>query len=282
MRSPSVTHASSLAGTTNIATTTGAHRVQPSAAQIQAAHAQVSAALGSRGTDMSPSSAASPTFALDAYQNAPAELPSRASQSALDATVSKASQRARMAFALEAPRGSCKPLAPERFKLELTASQKLHDTLMQLQHLLRHQVPGGDLAVIVERALDDLLARTLKQRFAQVSKPRSPAKDSGGPFEARAISRRYVPRAVVRAVFERDGGQCAFVSSDGLRCSERGMLELHHVHAFARGGAASVENLKWVCRAHNGFFAVQDFGASHMRAMRLAAAGRRSGEEVRP
>ena len=80
-----------------------------------------------------------------------------------------------------------------------------------------------------------------------------------------------MPRAVVRAVFARDGAQCTFVSADGQRCAERGMLELHHVLAFARGGAPTVENLKVVCRAHNGYFALQDFGAAHMRAKRAAA-----------
>jgi hypothetical protein len=80
--------------------------------------------------------------------------------------VSEVSERLPIAFALEAPRASCTPLRPGRFKLELTASQALHDKLMQLQHLLQHQVPGGDLAVVVERACDVLLEKTMKQRFA--------------------------------------------------------------------------------------------------------------------
>jgi 5-methylcytosine-specific restriction endonuclease McrA len=79
---------------------------------------------------------------------------------------------------------------------------------------------------------------------------------------------RYVPREVVRAVFARDGAQCTFVGADGKRCAERGMLELHHVKAFAHGGATTPDNLKVVCRSHNSYFAVQDFGASHMRMVR--------------
>jgi hypothetical protein len=80
-----------------------------------------------------------------------------------------------------------------------------------------------------------------------------------------------VPRAVVRAVFARDGAQCTFMSPEGKRCAERGMLELHHVKAFAHGGAPTPENLKVVCRLHNSFFAAQDFGAAHMRTMRARA-----------
>jgi hypothetical protein len=39
----------------------------------------------------------------------------------------------------------------------MTAYQEFHDKVKQLQHLLRHQVPGGDVAAIIERAVDGLL-----------------------------------------------------------------------------------------------------------------------------
>src|SRR5262245_49764850 len=62
-------------------------------------------------------------------------------------------------FALQPPeaRASSTPLSPGRFKLELTLGQEAHDQLEQLQELLRHQNPSGDLASIVERALSELL-----------------------------------------------------------------------------------------------------------------------------
>jgi hypothetical protein len=186
-------------------------------------------------------------------------------------------------FALEIPRATCKPLRPGRFKLELTASQELRDKLTRLQHLLQHQVPGGDLGAIVERAIDELLEQTLKKRFAQVAKPKSKTReesagtdagegDAGDEGSTKRAS-RYVPRAVVREVFARDGEQCSFVSASGHRCSERGMLEVHHVHPFARGGEATAANLRLVCRAHNNWFAEQDFGATHMRLKRSASTG---------
>jgi hypothetical protein len=236
------------------------------------------------------------------------------------------SEQVPVPFALEAPRPSCTPLRPGRFKLQLTASQALHDKLMQLQHLLRHQVPDGDFGAIVERACDVLLEKTLKQRFAQVAKPRSSAVKAcaagastrsielgreqracagQGLEHAEPVARhpsshpvpmrpdaqlssadpestmlgtrssgrrsRYIPRAVLREVFARDGEQCTFVGPDGSRCNERGMLEVHHVRAFAFGGEATVENLRLVCRGHNGFFAVQDFGAAHMLRKRASS-----------
>lgn len=169
-------------------------------------------------------------------------------------------------FALEAPRdrASTKPLSPGRYKLELTAGQALHDKLQQLQDLLRHQVPDGDLAVLVERAVDLLIDKTMQQRFA---KTRAPKKNERRPSTRRTRS-RYMPRAVVRAVHQRDAGRCTFVSPEGKRCSARGFLELHHHLPYARGGEASVENLRLVCRAHNALFAERDYGPDLMRSKR--------------
>src|SRR4051812_24072284 len=180
----------------------------------------------------------------------------------------------RAPFALEAPRrrGSSTPLSPGRYKVEFTAGEVLHGKLAQLQDLLRHQVPDGDLAVVVERAVDLLIDQTLKQRFAQTRAPK--ARRSAKP---RAHS-RYIPRAVVREVHQRDAGQCTFVSSDGKRCDERGFLELHHHdRPYARGGKATVENLRLVCRAHNALFAERDFGRAWMRSKRMQTRNPSSG-----
>jgi len=60
------------------------------------------------------------------------------------------------------------PLSPRRYKLQLSVGQEVHDKLEQLQELLRHRVPDGDLARIVALAVDGLLERTLKQRFPRL------------------------------------------------------------------------------------------------------------------
>jgi hypothetical protein len=61
---------------------------------------------------------------------------------------------------------------PGRYKVEFTAGQVMHDTLERLKDLMRHQVPNGDIAVILERAAKLLLEKTLKERFAQTNRPR--------------------------------------------------------------------------------------------------------------
>jgi DNA-directed RNA polymerase specialized sigma54-like protein len=90
---------------------------------------------------------------------------------------------------------------------------------------------------------------------------------------------RYIPAHVKRAVWERDGGQCTFVSETGRRCQERKRLEFDHVEEVARGGRASVNGIRLRCRAHNQYGAECTFGAGFMRekceAARRAAEARR-------
>jgi hypothetical protein len=150
-----------------------------------------------------------------------------------------------------------KPLAPEHYKVQFTASRETYDKLRLAQDLLRHTVPNGDVAVVFDRALTLLVQELQKTKHAAVSHPR--AARSPGPR-----SRRYVPAAIKREVWRRNGGQCAFVGGAG-RCSERGFLEYHHRVPFADGGATTVDNLELRCRAHNAYEAEQWFGCDVVR-----------------
>jgi hypothetical protein len=71
---------------------------------------------------------------------------------------------------------------------------------------------------------------------------------------------RYVPAAIRRAVFERDGGRCTYVSASRERCRETHGLELHHVRACALGGEHSEAIIVLRCRAHNALAAEDEFG----------------------
>ncbi len=134
------------------------------------------------------------------------------------------------------------PLAPERYKVQLTISQETHDKLRRAQDLLRHAIPTGDLATIIDRALTLLVGDLERARAAAVEHPRA--------ARAAAAGSRHIPAAVRRAVWRRDQGRCAFVGKEG-RCVERAFLEFHHVEPHAAGGPASVENIQLRCRAHN-------------------------------
>jgi hypothetical protein len=79
-----------------------------------------------------------------------------------------------------APRPVVQPTAPERYRIQLTVGQETHDTLRRLQDLLRREVPDGDAAVIVDRALKLLLETTEKAKFAQTPRPRPARRFSWG------------------------------------------------------------------------------------------------------
>jgi hypothetical protein len=136
------------------------------------------------------------------------------------------------------------PLAPERYKVQLTISRETLEKLRRVQALARHAIPSGDPAAIVDRALTLLLQDLERRRFAAVTAPRTP----GEPTDR---SRR-VPAAVRREVWRRDDGQCAYVGREG-RCTERSFLEYHHVQPYAAGGSSTATNIQLRCRAHNAY-----------------------------
>lgn len=154
--------------------------------------------------------------------------------------------------------GVIAPLTPEKYKLQVTISREAHDLLRRAQDLLRHTVPNGDPAAIVERALALLVEDLERKKFAAVQHPRSAGRQRRGS--------RHVPASVKRKVWRRDEGRCAFVGAAG-RCAERGFLELHHLVPFAEGGATDVANLQLRCRAHNSYEAEQWFGPQVVREM---------------
>jgi 5-methylcytosine-specific restriction endonuclease McrA len=185
-------------------------------------------------------------------------------------------------------------LAPERFRVQFTIGQQAHDKLRRVQALLRREIPNGDPGVIFERGLDLVLAKVEKAKLGVVANPRRRASDArlpGGAYEKRirfrtdkaetrhsappgdvprevksALTRherppsRHIPNAVKRAVWRRDGGQCAFVSDGGRRCAERHFLELHHIQPYALDGPATIGNVSLRCRRHNAYEGELVFG----------------------
>jgi len=159
-------------------------------------------------------------------------------------------------------------LAPARYKVQFTASAELHDKLLRLQALMRHSVPDGDLAAIVEQAVTEKLQRLEARRFALTPSPRKTLAESDT-----SPATRRIPAAVKRAVHERDAGRCAYEDERGRRCTARQGLEFHHRHPFGHGGDHSVANLSLVCRNHNGYLAEIDYGRTARHRDPRAAPG---------
>ncbi|HLG54749.1 MAG TPA: HNH endonuclease signature motif containing protein [Vicinamibacterales bacterium] len=142
-------------------------------------------------------------------------------------------------------------LAPERYKIQITVGVETIQKLRRAQDLLRHPIPTGDPAAIVDRALTLLVEHLERTKLSATGHPHA--------RQASVVRSRHIPAAVRRAVWARDEGRCAFVGANG-RCTERGFLEFHHIVPYAAGGEATVETIALRCRAHNQYEAEQDFG----------------------
>ncbi len=167
-----------------------------------------------------------------------------------------------------APPTRVTPLAPQRYALQVTLDQAAHDNLRAAQALLG--LDGRDVAAVLGRALE-LLRRDLERRkYAATSRPRETRQASRNP--------RQIASGIKRVVWARDQAQCTFVSDKARRCEARSGLEFDHITPVARGGEATVANLRLRCRAHNQFAADQVYGAGFMRAKREKGAARGSHE----
>ncbi len=87
---------------------------------------------------------------------------------------------------VEVPRPRVTPLAPERFSLQLTMGKETHDKLRYAQALLSHQLPSGDVVEVFERALDALIVKLEKTKFAATGR--------AGAGSVRARTRATFPR----------------------------------------------------------------------------------------
>jgi hypothetical protein len=150
------------------------------------------------------------------------------------------------------PAAEVSALSPDRYRMQVTIGGDTLEKLRLAKDLLRHAVPTGDEAAILDRALTALLADLAQRKFAAAEKPRASAAPAPGS--------RHIPAEVKRAVWLRDLGRCAFVGTSGRRCGERGFLEFHHIHPYGLGGQATVGNIQLRCRAHNGYEARVCFG----------------------
>lgn len=170
---------------------------------------------------------------------------------------------------------SLEPLAPGRYRLTLTLSAAQKRKLELARGLLSHANPNGDLGVVLERALDELILRLEKRRLGRVSRAAAAAgservyggreaEERLGTESGGGKRRRHIRHETRRELLARDGFRCGFVNEAGVRCDARAFLQFHHRHPWARGGSDSADNLELLCRSHNRLLAERDFGRAHI------------------
>jgi hypothetical protein len=163
------------------------------------------------------------------------------------------------AAAAPSPRPRIEALSAERYAMQLTIGRDLLEKLERARDLMMHANPKGDLAVVVDRAVDALLSKLEKERLAKTDRPQK---------KKRPCVADHVPAATKREVFGRDGERCTYVDeATGERCTARALLEIDHIEPRARGGASDdAANLRVRCRSHNRLHAEVCFGRAHVEA----------------
>jgi hypothetical protein len=167
-----------------------------------------------------------------------------------------------------AARVRVEPLSEDRFLVKFTASRAMREKLETARDLMRHANPQGDLAVVLERAIDLLVDKLQKKRQGRASQPQK---------KARQALDTAVTRAARREVVARDGWRCSFVADDGRCCDAGGFLEFDHETPKGRGGNSRARNLRILCRGHNRLAAERAYGTAHV-ARAISASRSKTGK----
>jgi 5-methylcytosine-specific restriction endonuclease McrA len=153
-----------------------------------------------------------------------------------------------------------RPVSEDRWSVRVTLDAGAKAELDELTALLSHKIPDGDVGAVLREAIRCALEKHAVRRGAS-----APARERR-PGVSR--SERYVPAAVRREVWKRDGGRCTFVGPDGHRCESRWQLQFDHVTPVALGGTSTAADLRLRCRPHNLLEAERVFGRTHMERFR--------------
>jgi hypothetical protein len=192
-------------------------------------------------------------------------------------------------------RASSKPLTAELSRLQVTVSRAFLKKLELARSALSHSHPGASDAEILEVGLDLVLIRQAKRR-GLTAKPRkarpvaeaAPAETSPAPAPAPAPApgpdaegitecgpaaaqrpreaaspkprSRWIPAAMQREVWLRDGGCCQWELSGGRVCGSTLRVEVHHLDPWFLGGAPEVARLQLLCAYHHRFATLEVFG----------------------
>src|SRR5574341_124301 len=152
------------------------------------------------------------------------------------------------------------------WSLRVTIDSACKDDLETLAMMLSHKFPRKDLAAVLHEAIRCGIEKHGKRKGAV--KPAYKVK-AMPPKDA-----TFVSAELRRQVWERDEGRCAWVGPDGKRCDSRWQPQVEHIDAAARGGKATLDRLRLLCKGHNLLYAEETYGREHMRKYRKGAFAR--------
>ncbi len=180
---------------------------------------------------------------------------------------------------------SIRPVTATHTEVKIVADEEFMNLLEEARGLFAHCADmHPSAASLLKKGLQALVAQKKKQKgipdqttgdspIAPESKAVKTERLSSSQRSTSAIcdsaelpeevpASRYIPAGLKRAVLTRARGQCEFKTRNGLRCTTRHAIELHHHHPYARGGAHTLENISAYCKGHNAAQARWDFAAA--------------------
>lgn len=156
-----------------------------------------------------------------------------------------------------------------------------HESSKDLDYLVR-SMPRKTLGDILGLAVSELRNRRDPERAAARTANRKAAEkrpvDRTSPaadipvvtpvmkMPNQSLVSAHIPAALRRAVLQRDGYQCTYVSPGGRRCEACHQLEIDHVTPRAFGGENSFLNLRSLCRSHNALAAKDLMGKAFIES----------------
>ena len=181
--------------------------------------------------------------------------------------------------------GSVEPCRPETYNVRFAADKQFMDKLERAAEVAGVLNAHRNLAQVIEKALDVFLEKQDPQRRQQrcdSRQARKAAKATGGtprPDEVvnepnppePAKRSRHIPLPIRDRLLEKAGHQCQYVSSEGVRCTERTLLVIDHIEPWGRGGTSEEANLRVLCGPHNGLHAQRCYGEEFVTG-RISAA----------
>jgi 5-methylcytosine-specific restriction endonuclease McrA len=150
-----------------------------------------------------------------------------------------------------------------RAMIQFSASETFMAKVERVRSLASHRLPANaSLGQVIEIALDVFLA---KEDPAARQERRDSRKTTAARKTDSSRSPRSIPAPVRDAVFLRDQQHCTYKAPDGKPCQSTHTLQVDHIKPVARGGLATLENLRLLCAKHNRLEAERLMGRSGPR-----------------
>ncbi len=122
-----------------------------------------------------------------------------------------------------------------RFEIKFSVTKEIFSEIQNIKARLSNKL-GADLSI------ENIMVELIRNFKTEVKERKVTTLNE---------DTRYIPVSVKREVMRRESAQCSYVSSNGVRCTQKHYLEFDHVKPFAIGGKSNLENIRLLCSAHN-------------------------------